>query len=104
MTNDQLTGLLAQQVMGWTVGADRFSMPNRGWISRWRFQPADKLEDAFRLLGEAKPQGYSISGDGTGNIIVRVQIAGAVGEATGTSTALAITRAIARAIGIEVEL
>ena len=52
--------------MGWTVGPDRFMMGNRGWMPRWRFQPAEKLEDAFRLLEEAAPQEYSICGDDKG--------------------------------------
>ena len=80
MSNDQLTAVLAERVMGWTVGPDRFMMGNRGWMPRWRFQPADKLDDAFRLLQEAAPQAYSICGDGTGNIHVQDRSAGRVGE------------------------
>jgi hypothetical protein len=102
VSNDQLTAVLAERVMGWTVGPDRFMMGNRGWMPRWRFQPADKLDDALRLLQVAAPQAYSICGDDTGNIHVQVRIAGRVGEARGTSKALAITHAIARAVGIEV--
>ena len=103
MTSDQLTAILAERVMGWTVGPDRFMMANRGWMSRWRFQPVEKLEDAFRLLEKAAPQEYSICGDDKGNIHVHVRIAGTAGEARGTSKPLAITTAIARAVGIEVE-
>ena len=103
MTSEHLTALLAERVMGWGVGPDRFLMGNRGWMPRWRFQPTGNLEDAFRLLEEATPQEYSICGDDKGNIDVRVRIFGAVGEARGTSKALAITYAIARAVGIEVE-
>ena len=103
MTNDQLTAILAERVMGWTVGPDRFMMGGRRWLPRWRFQPATRLEDAFRLLEEATPQEYSICGDDKGNIHVRVRIFGAVGEARGTSKAFAITYAIARAVGIKVE-
>ena len=50
MTSEHLTAILAERVMGWTVGPDRFMMGNRGWMPRWRFQPAEKLDDAFRLL------------------------------------------------------
>ena len=103
MTIEKLTTTLAERVMGWSVGPDRFMMANRRWMPRWRFQPAEKLDDAFRLLEEATPQEYSICGDDKGNIHVQVRIAGMVGEALGTSTALAITHAIARAVGIEVE-
>jgi len=102
VTGERLTALLAQRVMGWTVGPDRFMMGNRGWMPRWRFQPAEKLEDAFRLLDEAAPQEYSIRGDDTGSIHVRVRINGNAGEASGTSKPLTITQAIARAAGIEV--
>jgi len=103
MTSKNLAALLAERVMGWTVGPDRFMMGNRGWTPRWRFQPAEKLEDAFRLLEEAAPQEFSISGDDKGSIHVRVRIGGTAGEARGTSKPLTITYAVARAVGIEVE-
>ena len=103
MTSKQLTVLLVERVMGWGVGADRFLMGSRGWMPHWRFRPAERIEDAFRLLEEASPQEYSISGDDKGNIHVRVQIGAAVGEARGTSKSLVITYAVARAVGIEVE-
>ncbi|MBL8227240.1 MAG: hypothetical protein JNL98_02130 [Bryobacterales bacterium] len=102
MTNDQLAAILAERVMGWGVGPDRFTLGKREWMPRWRFQPAEKLEDAFRLLEGAAPQEYTISGDDKGNVRVRVRIDGAAGEAHGTSTPLAITHAIAGAVGIEV--
>ena len=102
-TTERLTALLAERVMRWGVSPDRFLMANRGWMPRWRFQPAERLDDAFRLLEEATPEEYSICGDETGNTRVQVRIAGRLGEARGTSKALAITQAIARAVGIEVE-
>jgi hypothetical protein len=101
VSNDQLTAVLAERVMCWIVGPDRFMMGNRGWMPRWRFRPAEKLEDAFRLLEEAAPQAYSISGDDKGGIHVQVRIKGAVGEAQGTSMPGAVTYAVARAVGIE---
>ena len=102
MNTEQLTAVLVERVMGWTVGPDRFSMGNREWMPRWKFQPVEKIEDAFRLLAQAAPQEYSISGDGKGSIHVQVRINGAVGEARGTSTPSVITHAVARAFGIEV--
>ena len=102
MSNDQLTAVLAARVMGWTVGPERFSMGNREWMPRWRFQPIDKLDDAFRLLQEAAPQAYSICGDDKGSIHVQVRINGTVGEARGTSMPGAVTSAVARAVGVEV--
>lgn len=103
MTNDILSAMLAEKILGWRVAPDRFLTGDRQWIPRWRFQPADKLDDAFRLLEEAAPQEYSISGDDKGSIHVRVRIDGAAGEARGISKPLTITYAIARAVGIEVE-
>lgn len=103
MTDDHLTVILAERVMGWGVGPDRFLMGNRGWLPRWRFQPAECVEDAVRLLEEAAPQEYSMGGDDKGNFQVRVRIGDAAGEASGTSKPRAITFAIARALGIEVE-
>ena len=94
---------LAEQVMGWAASGDRYQMSNRSWMPRWRFQPVEKLEDAFRLLEEAGPQEYSICGDDKGGIHVRVRIDGTAGEVRGTSKPLTITYAIARAVGIEVE-
>src|SRR5260370_23539093 len=103
MNGERLTAILAEKVMGWTVGPDRFVMGDRRWMPRWRFQPTENLLDAFRLLEEAAPQEYSLRGDSKGNFRVYVQIADAVGEACGESKPRAITRAIARALGIEVE-
>ena len=102
MTKD-LNANLAERVMRWTVHRDRFLMGNRGWMPRWRFQPAEKIEDAFRLLEAAAAQAFTIEGDDKGNVHVRVRIAGKQGEARGTSKPLAITCAVARAVGIEVE-
>jgi hypothetical protein len=56
MTADQLTGVLAERVMGWGVGPDRFLTGNRGWMPRWKFQPAQKLADAIRLLEAANTE------------------------------------------------
>ena len=103
MTSENLAALLAKRVMGWGVGPDRFLMGNRGWMPRWRFQPAEKLADALRLLDEAAPAEYNMCGDGEGNVRVHVRIGDATGEACGASKPRAITYAIARALGIEVE-
>ena len=97
-----LTAALANRVMGWKVCPNRFVTSGKSWIPRWRFQPADKLNDALRLLHEAAPQAYSICGDDKGSIHVQLRIDGAVGEAWGTSISDAITYAVARAVGIEV--
>ena len=101
MTDEHLTALLAERVMGWTVGPDRFMTGNRGWLARWRFQPAEKLADALRLLEVAAPKEYSVRGDSEGNSRVHVRIGEATGEACSASKARAITWAIARAVGLD---
>ena len=103
MSNDQLTAVLAERVMGWTVGPERFMTGGRRWLPRWRFQPTENLLDAFRLLKGAAPDEYNLFGDDKGNILVRVRIGSVVGEARGVSTSLAISHAIAAAVGIDVK-
>ena len=103
MTDALLTAILAERVLGWGVGPERFTVGKGKWLSRWKFKPAEKLEDALRLLEAAILEEYEIQGDGTGPTHVRVRIAGTAGEATEASKARAITHAIARAVGIQVE-
>lgn len=103
MTNDQLTTMLAERVMGWRAGPNRFLIGNRGWLPRWRFQPSERVEDANRLLERAAAQEYSMDRAQDGWFRVWVRIAGATGEARESSQARAITFAIARAIGLEVD-
>lgn len=102
ITDDAVTALLAEQVMGWTVRPDRFVMRNRGWMPRWRFQPTEKLIDAFRLLEQAAPQEYTISGDHKGKCRVHVRIGDRTGDSIGISQPRAISMAIARALGFEI--
>ncbi len=103
VTDERLIDELARRVMNWKPGPDRFVKSGRSWIPRWRFQPAEKLEDALRLLETAAPEDYSMRGDGRGNFSVRVRIGDTTGEATGVSKPRAITLAIARALGIDEE-
>jgi hypothetical protein len=103
MTNDQLTTILAERVMGWTVGPDRFLMNGRRWIPRWRFQPTKSLEDAFRLLDAVQADEYTMGSGQGGRFLVNVAIAGTIGRALDESKPRAITLAIARAIGVEVD-
>ncbi len=102
MTDERLTDFLAERVMGWTVGPDRFMTGQRGWMPRWRFQPTEKLEDAFRLLAEVAPQEYSICGDDKGQLQVRVRVGVCTGTATAGPMATAIATAVARAVGLQV--
>ena len=81
MTDEQLAAMLAERIMGWRVGPDRFMIGGRRWRSQWRFQPAKRLEDAFRLLEHAAPQEYAMGAAASGGFWARVRIAGTAGEA-----------------------
>src|SRR4051794_25538441 len=98
----QLTVLLAENVMGWTVAPGRFLLGNRRWMSRWRFEPTKRVEDAFRLLDRAAPEEFSMAIGPDRRFVVKVRIAGAIGEALESSKAQAITFALARSLGLKV--
>jgi hypothetical protein len=103
VNGDRLTALLAERVMGWRVGPERFLIGDRRWLPRWRFQPAERLQDAFRLLEQAAPQEYSMGAGKNGNFWVKVRIAGTTGEALERSQPRAIAYAVARAFRIDVD-
>ena len=103
MTAERLTALLAERIMGWRVGPDRFLTGDRHWLQRWRFQPLERMADASRLLEQATPQEYAMGASENGGFWARVRIAGVTGEARESCQARALTFAIARAIGIDVE-
>jgi hypothetical protein len=98
-----LTAALAQRVMGWGVGPDRFLTGSRGWMSRWRFQPTERIADALRLLERLAPQEYAIGAADGGGFWATVRVASTSGEARESSQARALTFAIARAIGLDPE-
>lgn len=102
MSEEQLTAILAQRVMCWRVGPDRFLLGQRRWMPRWRFQPTTRLEDAFRLLEQVAPQEYSMGEIEGGGFWVKVRVGDAIGEASESSKPRALTFAIARAVGLEV--
>jgi len=101
MTNDRLTAILAERVMGWRVSGDRFLMGDRRWAPRWRFQPVKKIGDAMRLLEKAAPETCAMDSDENGIFHVRVRLAGKTGKAHEKSKSRAISYAIARALGLE---
>ncbi len=103
MSDERLTTLLAERILSWTAAPDRYLVGNRSWIPRWRFQPLERLEDAFRLLEKAQPEHYSMGAGADGVFSVQVRICGRGGEARHESKPRAITLAIARALGLEVE-
>jgi hypothetical protein len=98
---NSLTALLAERVMGWTVGPNRYLTGDRKWKPLWRFRPTESLEDAFELLDHAAPEEYTVSGSKRGECRVRVRINGRTGEASEVSKPLTIAYAVARAIGLE---
>ena len=102
-TPKELTAVLAARVMKWGVAPNRFLLDGRRWVPRWRFRPAEKIEDAFRLLEALNPEEYDMAGRRSDNFCVRIRLDnGAIGEASDESKARAITYAVARAIGIDV--
>jgi hypothetical protein len=103
MTNEQLAATLALRVMGWKVAPDRFLTGNRGWMPRWRFQPATRLEDAYRLLESATPQDYTMGAADEGGFWAKIRIGGTTGEACESTQARAITLALVRALKIEMD-
>jgi hypothetical protein len=72
MTDNMLIDRLAQQVLHWDIGADRFLPGDRSWIPKWKFNPLEHLEDAFRLLDHSQAMRYSISQSG-GSFTVEVK-------------------------------
>jgi hypothetical protein len=102
MTPERLTEILAEHIMGWSVGPDRFTMGGRRWLPRWRFQPTARQADAFRLLEAAAAEEYT-SGSETDGFWAKVCIRGVTGQAHERTQPLAITVAVARAVGLEVD-
>ena len=100
---EDLTTLLARRVMRWDVAPERFLLGRRAWIPRWRFQPTERLEDAFRLLEESAPQKYKMGREGRGLFWGHVQIGRATGRARDPSKPRAITLAVARALKLPVD-
>lgn len=103
MTDDKLTIVLAQRIMGWGIGPDRFLTGNRSWLPRWRFRPTERIEDACRLLDFARPDAHYIELAKQGYFSVRIEINGVAGVACDRSRARVISLALARAIEIDLD-
>lgn len=102
MTTTQLTTVLAERVMGWRVGPERFILGGRQWITRSHFQPFSRIQDAFRLLQKAATA-YSITKAPDGVLTATVRIGDLIGTASGRVEAATITLAIARATGVDLK-
>ena len=100
MTNDQLTAVLAERILGWRVGPERFILGSRQWITRSHFQPFDRVQDAFRLLRKASIA-FSLTKTPDGAFCATVRVGNRTGTASGRAEADTITLAIARAVGLE---
>ncbi len=97
-----LTTKLAEKVMGWRISRDRFMTGEREWIPIHRFQPTERIGDAYKSLERARPTEYSICASDTGVCHVRIRIGTAIGEACDESPPRAVTIALANALGITV--
>jgi len=102
ITPDRLEATLILRVLGWTVAPDRFLTGNRGWVSRNRFRPTERIQDAFKLLMAASPTQYDLGGAKGKPSWVKVRIGTIAAESSALSLPLAICMAIAKALGIEV--
>lgn len=99
LTDNALIDQLAQQVLHWRVGPDRFMTRNRSWLPKWRFNPLERLEDAFMLLDHCRSVRYLISQTG-GRFQVEVEHDRKIGKAAGLSKPRTITLALARSLGL----
>jgi len=101
MTDQALTDILAERVMGWRVTPDRFIRSGRGWLPKWRFAPLSRLDDAFQLL-DRLAFAYKLERTGGDKFAVEVRSSGRIGTASGEQKARTITMAIVQALGLEV--
>jgi hypothetical protein len=101
VNDNVLIDRLALQVMHWRVGSDRFVSENRSWLPKWRFNPLERLADAFLLLDHSDSVRYVIS-QTSGKFQVKVEHNEKIGIATGTCRPRVITLAVARSLGLEV--
>lgn len=100
MSDEELTGELARQIMHWKPAPDRFVKSGRTWIPRWRFRPLVVLADAFELL-EKSGGTFTLKEAGDGTFTALVSVGHHTGSASGEPKATSITLAIARAIGLD---
>jgi len=104
MTAANLTSFVAERVMGWTVGPDRFLTANRGWLRRSAFQPTERLQDAHRVLNAVTPSDFSMGG-GIGKLAwAHVRVGDKSGRSSHQSLPIAICLATLRALGIDIEV
>jgi hypothetical protein len=98
--DDHLTALLVEAVLGWKAAPDRFIKPGRSWTPRTRFKPLTCLNDAFKLLKEARAD-YQVIRTRNGKFTASVRVGSGRGHAEGTAEARTIIVALAEALGLE---
>ena len=99
MSDERLKEDLASHVMGWKVCPDRFIKSGRTWIPKWRFQPLQRLDDAFLLLDKVGGT-YVLSLGAAGVFTAEVRIGERIGKRSGELKARTITLAVSDALGI----
>lgn len=99
----RLTEALAQKTLGWKSGPNRYLMSNRRWLPKWRFQPTEKIADAFHLVEAGGVEKYQILAERKNKYLVKVRTSRSTGQGCATSLPLAISLAVARAYGIDVD-
>ncbi len=101
MNPECLTAMLAKSIMGWKVAPDRYLTGSGSWIPKWKFNPLEKIDDAFRLLEKAAST-FKLATTPGGTFTARVRVGDHTASASGKSKATVITVAVARAVGIDV--
>jgi hypothetical protein len=99
MSDDRLNEELARQVLGWKVAPNRFIKSGRSWIPKWRFNPLERLEDAFHLL-DLVASGYRLEVCEGGMFTAEVRVGSRTGKTSGELKARTITLAVAEAFGL----
>jgi hypothetical protein len=93
--------MLAERVMRWRVGPDRFSWGKREWLPTWKFQPTRQIADAFRILELLGPEEYTFGAKEDHHFWAEVRVGDINASACEDTMALAICVAVARALGID---
>ena len=102
MTNNQITEVLAERILGWRSAPGRFLTGGRRWIPNWRFQPLKRLDDALRLLEALNPDKYTIQALHGRGYFVQVVLDGKAAEHQDPFLPRSISLCVAAAVGIEI--
>jgi hypothetical protein len=98
VTDNLLINRLAQEILQWRVAPGRFLTAGRGWVPRWKFNPLERIEDAFMLLERSGASQCVISRLGS-TYRVAVERDGRLGRSNGRSIARTVTAALVDTFG-----